>query len=203
MSHAVTVDLRLLDPARFGVARRLVAAAFSGEPFTFAMYPPTRLDRFVGLHADYADWPGAAATTWGVWAGDALLGVTSAFPAGCCPPCAEDPTLDPDTLSPSGRVNHVFRLRCRDAHRQGGLPPHAYLGTVAIEPAAAGHGIGRQLVRGVVERLWRAGEHCVVLECVRDLVPFYARCGFRVVSEFDDPGAPGLRSCCLRADRTA
>jgi len=98
------------------------------------------------------------------------------------------------------------RLRCllgqgwRVAHRWGEVfealtalhpsEPHAYLGTLGVDPELQGRGLGRALLSGWLLRLDAQEPAPVYLETDRsEFIPFYERAGFGVVAETELFGA--------------
>ena len=75
-----------------------------------------------------------------------------------------------------------------------GLPDAtAQLRFLLVEPAARGHGLGRRLVRAVIDHARRTGDRRVVLDTASDLAAaraLYASCGFRLIGGVD--GEPFL-----------
>ena len=75
-----------------------------------------------------------------------------------------------------------------------GLPDAtAQLRFLLVEPAARGHGLGRRLVRAVIDHARRTGDRRVVLDTASDLAAaraLYASCGFRLIGSVD--GEPFL-----------
>jgi GNAT superfamily N-acetyltransferase len=199
------LDLRCgeLSTAEFSAARRLIASAFAGEPFAAGMFGEPRPARFLGMMQEYASWPFTSpSVVVAVHADGSLLGVTSSTPPGECHLCAGFEQPDDVGLTTAARMEYEFQSRCRLAHLESGLPPHAHISTVATEPFVQGSGVGRQLVAATLDRLRVLGSECVVLECLTSRVPFYERCGFRQVVLFPDPGGPDLWSVLMRIDLT-
>lgn len=59
--------------------------------------------------------------------------------------------------------------------------PYFCILTVAVHPEYRGRGIGRELVRHVIEKARQDGLKSIVLLCERPLVPFYEQLGFHYV----------------------
>lgn len=202
----MTVSFEIVELADHHVAagRRLVATAFAGEPFAAGMFGDEPVARLVGMMGEYATWPSAAHPhALAAVADGVLLGVVSATGAGACTcgPPSDAPMADESHLPMSEQMELEFRRRVAHAHRTSGLPPHSHISTVATEPFVTGAGVGRALVAAAVQRQWDDGAACVVLECVSARLRFYEQCGFRMVTTFDDPAAPGLRTSLMRIDR--
>lgn len=185
-------------------ARRMLATAFAGEAFAIGMFGAEPLGRFLGMMDQYASWPfSAAPVTFAAVFGGNLLGVATATLPGQCHLCDESHDLLPRTASVADRIEHEFQLACRRAHNGADLPAHAHITSVAVEGILRGGGVGRRLVDRLLSGLWSSGASCAVLECVTVRAPFYERLGFRVIDEFADPGAPGLRSVLMRCDTSS
>lgn len=181
------------------IARRILATTFAGEPFSFGMYGESALDRIAGTTAEYAGWPDPDRDVLVAVAGDAVVGVSGTSRPGDCHLC-DHPIAAPGPGAAVGEaIDHEFQLRCRSLHHAHLAGPHAHITSVAVDGSLQGSGIGRALVAATVDRTRTDGSP-VVLECLTARVPFYERCGFRVVDEFDDPGGPGLRAAFLRLD---
>ncbi len=196
------VHVREAEAADLPAARRLVASAFMGEPFTTAMYGPSPRDRFAGLLAQYAGWPFApdGIAVVAVLA-DTVVGAARAVPPGRCRVCTEVPDDLPPDATTARRIDHEFDRLCREAHLGTGLPTHGHVASVAVDPVVHGAGIGRALVQALLDRLDDAGAECVVLECLETRRRFYEQFGFRAVTGFPDPGAPTLQCFIMRRDR--
>jgi GNAT superfamily N-acetyltransferase len=67
--------------------------------------------------------------------------------------------------------------------------PHYYLSLLGTDPAHAGRGHGKRVLAHSLAAL--DAEHAAAyLDCADDLVPLYARFGFRVVGSFSLPDGP-------------
>jgi GNAT superfamily N-acetyltransferase len=204
VSKSSALIIRDVTVDEYPSVRRLIAAAFAGEPFARGMFGDSPIDRFSGLAADYAEWPSASdPVVLGVEAGGHLVGVALATLPGQCGLCDAFEPLENDALSHPERIEHEFQLACRHSHLSGDLAPHAHIPTVATESVLHGSGIGRLLMATMLDRLQVSGVEVVVLECLTSRAMFYERCGFRPIDEFRDPGGPTLRSHLMRADLPA
>ncbi len=199
-THGLTIG-----PMQAGHApqlRRIVAAAFSGEPFTEGMYGPSRLERYRHLLDDYRSFPGPTDQVVVGTCDDVVVSFAAMEPPGACGLCrgvAADPPAD---AAVAEQIEHEFARRCRAAHLAADLPPeHARITTVATEPFLAGTGIGGHVVAALVDHAWASGAGCLALECLTSRGAFYRRLGFADVVEFDDPGGDGLRSMLMVAHR--
>lgn len=65
-----------------------------------------------------------------------------------------------------------------------GGSPAGHIEDVAVRSGSEGLGVGRSLVSHAVEECRRAGCYKVILDCSADLVPFYAKHGFRDAGVF-------------------
>jgi ribosomal protein S18 acetylase RimI-like enzyme len=189
-----------LQPDDVPVARRIIATAFAGEPFAVGMFGDSPLARFVGMHEQYRSWPWDPSPVAVVArAGREVVGVAQGTRPGHCHLCD---TYDESVRHPESRadrIEHEFQLECRRAHLRADLPAHGHISVVATEPFIHGSGAGRLLVAALLDRLRSAGARCVVLECLSSRQAFYGACGFGRLDDFDDPGAPGLRSVLMSA----
>lgn len=174
------------------IGRRIVAAAFAGEPFAFGMFGDEVLERYAGMLGNYSDWPADdEALVMAARVDGHLLGVALATRPGRCSLC--DLLPDPDAHP----IDAEFYRRCAQAHHDAALPPHVHIQTVATDAAVQGTGIGRILMGALLAET-AAWASATVLECLTTRRRFYERIGFEVVSEFDDPGGPGLRALLMR-----
>jgi GNAT superfamily N-acetyltransferase len=200
--EAGEVTIGPMQPVHRPQLRRIVAAAFSGEPFTIGMYGPIRSERYRRLLQDYQDYPSDRYDVTVAAVDQVVVALASLELPGDCGLCTRPmPELAADADA-GAAIDHAFELRCRHAHASSGLPDdHARITTVATEPFLAGEGIGRRVVAAALDRAWAHGASCVALECLRSRAAFYAHLGFEEVVEFDDPGGPELRSLLMVARR--
>jgi predicted N-acetyltransferase YhbS len=80
---------------------------------------------------------------------------------------------------------HETYLTIRDLHV--GLPPHANIGPIAVEPALQGRGIGRLLLAAAWEKASADRPPTVALDCDPSLLSFYEGFGFRQIGKVTDP----------------
>lgn len=195
------LTIGLMEPRHASQLRPIVAAAFSGEPFTEGMYGQSRLERYRRLLDDYRSFPGTQHVVIAAF-DDVVVGLAAMEGPGRCGLCAgEQVMLDADA-DIAERIEHEFELRCREAHADSRLPTgHARIAAVATEPFVAGTGIGKLVVSAMLDHAWALNAPCVALECLVSRRAFYERLGFADTVEFDDPGGPGLRSLLMVADR--
>lgn len=196
------VTIGPMQPVHRPELGRIVAAAFSGEPFTIGMYGPLRSERYRRLLEDYRDYPSELYDVTVAAVDGRAVAVASLELPGACGLCTRPMAeLDPEA-DVGASIDHEFELRCRHAHAVSDLPvDHARITTVATEPFLAGEGIGRRVVATALDRAWELGASCVALECLSTRAAFYWHVGFEEVVEFDDPGGPGLRSLLMVARR--
>ena len=196
--------VRALGVGEYPVARRIIATAYADQPFAYTMFGVLAIDRFVGMIGEYESWPGAAdpVVVAVELAGGPVVGVGQATMPGYCHLC-DEPTADPDGNITTHPVEIEFQAACARAHRSQHLLPHARLSGIAVDPFLRGSGVGPLVVTGLLERLAAAGAGTVVLECLTARERFYERFGFGRLTDFADPGAPGLRSVLMRLDQDA
>jgi ribosomal protein S18 acetylase RimI-like enzyme len=200
VSRSPVLTTREVTVEEYPSVRRLVAAAFSGEPIAIGMFGESPIDRFSGFASEYAEWPSAPEpVVLGVEAGGYLVGAAMATLPGRCNLCDEFIPAEAATTN-AARIEMEFQLACRHSHLSSDLPPHAHITTVATEPVLHGSGVGRLLMAAMRDLLRGRGAECVVLECLTSRALFYERCGFRSIDEFDDPAGPTLRSVLMRSD---
>ncbi len=179
------------------------AAAVAGRAFwTEAYMRPLDEDpvgRFATVQDIYRgmDVTGAATTTLAAFAGDHVVGIACVEAAGACFFCTMDVAADPKGDTELARRSHALDLLIRTLHV--GLPLHAYIGPVAVEPTLQGHGIGSMLVHAAWALAAADGPATVALDCDPRLEPYYASRGFRRVGVVTDGW--GFDIVGLRRDR--
>jgi GNAT superfamily N-acetyltransferase len=196
MSHP---DVRPLEEASWPEAMRLCGRAFSNYQYVLTLVGEDPVARLAATTAEFASsrWDPSNLGV-GAWAGLALVGLAVVSASGDCRLCRADgggpspsPAAGPaephDVLTEAGA--RFDRIR-REAHAP--FPSHALVSHVAVEPLVQGTGVGRAVVEGALDRFRRVGGGLVLLECIRELEPFYARFGFEVVSTFRDPDADDM-----------
>ncbi len=88
-------------------------------------------------------------------------------------------------LSPvSARMVRVANTAQRAHPRE----EHWYLQTLGVDPSRQGEGIGRRLIRPVLDRADAEGLPCYLETATRSNVAWYAGAGFAVVEELRPPG---------------
>lgn len=119
------------------------------------------------------------------FAGDHVVGVSSMTLAGDCFFCRMNPE---EPYEPANRVDEVMHEVDLVIHRlHVGLPSHAYIGPIAVEPSLQGLGIGGRLLEASWERALASGPETVALDCDPRLEGYYARHGYRRVTVEADP----------------
>ncbi len=79
----------------------------------------------------------------------------------------------------------------------GRLLPDGHIGRMAVHNTARGLGVGRTLLRALMDEARRRGHQEVVLSAQTHAVPFYEREGFRTEGEiYDDAGIPHIDMRC-------
>jgi ribosomal protein S18 acetylase RimI-like enzyme len=185
------VDVRPLNREAWPEAMRLCGRAFRDYEYARALFGDDPLDRLARVTDEFASVPwDPAELTAGAWSGAALVGLAGADPPGRCRVCRRERQERPPAADPIATAGYEFERERRAAH--SGLAPHSQLRHVAVEPGFQGLGVGRTVVRAVLDALRGAGGGPIVLECVEPLEPFYAREGFETVGRFGDPIAADL-----------
>jgi predicted GNAT family N-acyltransferase len=99
------------------------------------------------------------------------------------------PELEWDGLDDS--AEHVLAKRCGIPVGCARLLHGGKIGRMAILPQARGQGIGRAMLRAILEHLRSRGIAEAWLSAQTHAIPFYEKCGFVVCSEvYDDAGIP-------------
>ena len=84
-----------------------------------------------------------------------------------------------------GRRTFSVGRALEDLMAQHPAEPHWYLGVLGTDPAHQGRGVGSALLAPILARC-DATAHAAYLEASRiENVPFYQRCGFEVVGEYE------------------
>lgn len=191
-ASVTALDVRPLDEAEWPEALRLFGRAFRDYAYARALFGEDPIDRLAGITDEFSSVPwDPAEHTAGAWAGSALVGLAGADPPGRCRVCRLDP---PPAAPPAddriATAGYEFERERRAAH--AGLAPHTQLRHVAVEPGFQGLGIGRTVVRAVMDAVRSSGGGAMVLECIEPLEGFYAREGFETIGRFGDPIASDL-----------
>jgi GNAT superfamily N-acetyltransferase len=190
------VTIATLDSERWPEAAAMTARAFWTEEY-MRILAEDALERYAIVHDLYLGMNVTAPTTTvlGAFAGDHVVGIACIEAPGSCFFCSIDPHA-PEPEDHTGRVMRGVDLSIRELH--AGLPEHANVGPVAVEPALQGLGIGGKLVAAAWQTGVDMGSATVVLDCDPRLLSFYMGCGFRPVGRVTDPW--GFEIVGLRRD---
>lgn len=191
--RAAAVVPRRAVPADLPALRRALARAFMDDPVARWSSPRVgprsrMLERFHGARLRQA------LSSDDVWTEDRLRGAAVWFPPERArTTLREDLELARAMLTPRllWRAPLVLAGFMREVElRHPSSPPHWYLAVLGTEPAEQGHGIGSALLEPVLSRCDEDGV-CAYLESSKERnIAFYARHGFRVVSELRLPRGP-------------
>jgi GNAT superfamily N-acetyltransferase len=197
MVQGSEVEIRRLPPGRWPEAGALAGRAFWTEDY-MAVLADDPLERFAVVQDLYLRMQlSDSTTTLAAFAGDHVVGV-ACVERGDCFFCG----LDPDAPGPEdhvGAVMHGVDLAIRRLH--AGLPAHANIGPVAVEPTLQGKGIGVALVEAAFELAASDAPPTVAIDCDPRLQTFYEARGFVAVGTVTDPWGfdiVGLRRDPLR-----
>ena len=191
------VTISELPPERWPEAGALAGRAFWTEEYmrplgaeSLALYATVQdVYRTMDVTA-----PGSV--TLAAFAGNHVVGVACITGAEACFFCSMDPDAGPAGDDPVAHYFHELDLSIRELH--AGLPPHAYIGPIAVEPTLQRRGIGRALVEASFARAAADGPPTVALDCDPRLQDFYEAHGFRPISRLTD--AWGFDIVGLRRD---
>ena len=179
------VTIRELPPERWPEAGAMAARAFWTEEYMrplgeepIALYATVQ-DVYLGM-----DITTEGSVTLGAFAGDHVVGVACITRADACFFCAMDPTVGPVGDDPATHVFHQLDLAIRELHTK--LPPHAYIGPIAVEPTLQSRGIGRRLIEESFARAASDHPDTVALDCDPRLQGFYEAHGFRPIARVTD-----------------
>jgi ribosomal protein S18 acetylase RimI-like enzyme len=179
------VVIRELTPERWPEAGAMAGRAFWTEEYMRALS-----DDPIALYATVQDMylrmdisaPGIVSL--GAFAGDHIVGIAIVDPPGACFFCG----LDPEAALPDDeteRILHGGYLAIRTLHV--GLPSHAYIGPVAVEPTMQRLGIGGRLVAAAWEAAVAMRPATVSLDCDPRLQSYYEAFGFHEIARVTDP----------------
>ena len=177
------VAIRVLAPSRWPEAGALAGRAFWTEDY-MGVLAKDLLERYAVVQDLYLRMQlSDSTTTLAAFAGDHVVGV-ACVERGDCFFCA----LDPDAEAPDdhvGAVMHGVDQAIRRLHL--GLPAHANIGPVAVEPTLQGNGIGAALVDAAFDLAASDHPATVALDCDPRLQHFYEARGFVAVGKVTDP----------------
>jgi GNAT superfamily N-acetyltransferase len=190
------VSISELSADRWPEAGRLAGRAFWTQDY-MAPLAEDELERFAVVQDLYLRMEtSATSTTLAAFAGDHLVGIAT-VERGSCFFCTLDPTAEPPAGDRTAEVMHGVDLAIRALH--DGLPPHANIGPVAVEPTLQGRGIGGVLIDAASDLAAAGGSVTVSLDCDPRLQAFYERHGFTPFGRVRD--AWGYDIVGLRRDR--
>lgn len=183
MEQGKNVVIRTLGPDRWREAGALAGRAFWTEDY-MAVLADDPLERFAVVQDLYLRMQlSDSTTTLAAFAGDHVVGI-ACVERGDCFFCG----LDPDAEVPADRVGSVMHgvdQAIRRLHE--GLPAHAYIGPVAVEPTLQGNGIGVALVEAAFEAAASGHPPTVAIDCDPRLRSFYEGRGFVAMGTVTDP----------------
>jgi GNAT superfamily N-acetyltransferase len=179
------VTIGELPPERWPEAGSMAGRAFWREDYN-RILSQDPIERFAIVQDIYLRMndPTAPGRTLAAFAGDHIVGVACVDGPDDCYFCSLDATK-PARTDLASQVMLGVNLAIRDLHVD--LPPHAYIGPVAVEPTLQGRGIGRRLVDAAFDVAVVGSPPTVALDCDPRLVGFYESCGFRPVAVTTDP----------------
>jgi ribosomal protein S18 acetylase RimI-like enzyme len=190
------VEIRELAPARWPEAGAMAGRAFWTEEYMrvlakdpIALYATVQ-DVYLGMEIGGPD-----TTALGAFAGEHIVGVVCIDGPAACYFCEMDPEA-PAPTDEAHRILHGVYLAIRDLH--AGLPRHANIGPIAVEPTLQGRGIGGQLLDAAWTTAVAMAPETVALDCDPRLLSYYQRFGFREVARVEDPW--GFEIVGLRRD---
>ena len=183
MGPGKNVVIHTLAPDRWPEAGRLAGRAFWTEDY-MAVLAEDPLERFAVVQDLYLRMQlSDSTTTLAAFAGDHVVGI-ACVERGDCFFCG----LEPDAEAPDDRVGAVMHgvdQAIRRLHE--GLPAHAYIGPVAVEPTLQGNGIGVALVEAAFEAAASGHPPTVAIDCDPRLRSFYEGRGFVAMGTVTDP----------------
>jgi GNAT superfamily N-acetyltransferase len=190
------VVIRELPPERWPEAGAMAGRAFWTEEYMrvladdpIALYATVQ-DVYLGM-----DIGAPTMRTLGAFAGEHVVGFVCIDRPDACFFCG----IDPDAAAPTDeakRILHGVNLAIRELHM--GLPTHANIGPVAVEPTLQRRGIGGLLLRAAWDTAVEMGPATVALDCDPRLLSYYQGFGFREVGRVRDPW--GFEIVGLRRD---
>ena len=177
------VAIRVLALSRWPEAGALAGRAFWTEDY-MGVLAEDPLERFAVVQDLYLRMQlSDSTTTLAAFAGDHIVGV-ACVERGDCFFCA----LDPDAEAPDDRIGAVMHGVDQAIRRlHVGLPAHANIGPVAVEPTLQGNGIGAALVDAAFDLAASDLPATVALDCDPRLQRFYEARGFVAVGKVTDP----------------
>src|SRR5262245_29513954 len=193
LQPGMQVSIHELPPERWPEAGRLAGRAFWTEDY-MAPLAEDLIERFAIVQDLYLRMESSpSSTTLAAFGGDHVVGF-ACIERGACYFCEMDPSAAPPSDDRTAEVMHGVDLTIRALHV--GLPPHANIGPVAVEPTLQGKGIGAALVDAAYALAASDAPPTVSLDCDPRLQGFYEARGFQAVARATDPwgyGVVGLR----------
>jgi len=192
-----------LSESQIEDAGRALALAFQSDPLQTYVLPDSR-ERTERSPAHFA-----ALLRYGHLFGEVFT--THGAPVGaavCLPPDGWEVT--PERAARAGldqlpalmgaeavkRFDHVLAF-LEPFHRRDVPPKHWYVMVVGVIPARHGQGLGRALLRPVLDRADAEGLPCYLETAQPGNVPFYQKLGFGVIADMVEPRS-GLRLWTFR-----
>jgi GNAT superfamily N-acetyltransferase len=177
------VSIGPLPRERWPEAGRLAGRAFWTEDYMVPL-AADELERFAVVQDLYLRMDATpTTTTLAAFLGEHVVGF-ACVERGACFFCSMDPAA-PVADDRTAEVLHGVDLAIRELHV--GLPAHANIGPVAVEPTLQGKGLGAALVDAAFELAAEDGPPTVSLDCDPRLQGFYESRGFRAVARVTDP----------------
>jgi len=179
------VTIGELPPGRWPEAGAMAGRAFWREDY-MRVLAEDPIERFAIVQDVYLrmNVPTPAWRTIAAFAGDHVVGIACVDGPGACYFC----TLEPDRKHHADHAAEVLygvSLAIKELHT--GLPAHANIGPVAVEPSLQGKGIGGTLVDAAFDLAAADAPATVALDCDPRLQAFYERHGFTPVARVTDP----------------
>src|SRR5215208_2336262 len=187
------VEVVDLGRARRREAARVLTDAFLHDPAWVAIGPPSErarrrlLRRFFGVALFEArHWGGPA---WAATRGRAMLGVAVTFGAGEAFPSPWASLLEAPLFLLAGRQTsqHAVQVGAAMA-RAHPRRPHLYLWFLAAHPGHQRRGVGRALMRRVLDEATDRGVPVYLETASPENLPYYRSFGFEVTGEAALPG---------------
>jgi GNAT superfamily N-acetyltransferase len=172
-----------LPADRWPEAGAMAGRAFWREAYN-AVLAEDPIERYAIVQDVYLRMHDPAARVVAAFAGDHVVGIACVDGPERCFFCDLEPGRR-EHQDHAAEVLYGVSLAIKGLHR--GLPAHAYIGPVAVEPTLQGHGIGRRLMDAAFDVAAASEPATVALDCDPRLVGFYEACGFTRVGTVADP----------------
>ena len=176
--------IRDLPTGRWPEAAAMAGRAFWAEDYNEPLGDDP-FERYAIVHGLYRqmDPSGDGTEVLGAFVEDDVVGIAWVERLGSCWSCSMDPDAPP--ADGAQRVMQQVGLAIRTLHE--GMPAHAYVGPIAVEPTLQRYGIGRRLVEAAWLRAAATAPPTVALDCDPRLRSFYESCCFTAVGVVTDP----------------